>query len=351
MSRGHRRPGASSPVITGPAFTTFTEAYLAVLAQVAGDPRYQIATRGNSAQEILNVCFTVDDPLTRSPYLAARKANIVFNHAEVLWYLSGRDDLAMIGHYAPRLRRFSTDGQRLTGTAYGPRLFGPGSDGTNQFDRVIALLRADPDTKRAAMVVMQPGELADPANPDVACTLALQLILRGDALHMTAHMRANDAVTGLLCDVFSFTFIQEYAARLLGAKVGVYTHHAGSMHINLPDLPKAHAIVRDARDTAPPRFPAAAIPADHLDDLATVLAWEQALRLNQRAATASDPGLASLHPYWQRIVMLFEAHRQLTRHPGGQVDAATLAVLHPGHRWLLACRWPRSIPAPPGGRP
>lgn len=343
-------PGASISGITGPAFATFTDAYLAVVGEVAGSPRYEIATRGNTAQEILNVCFTVDDPLTRSPYLAARKANIVFNHAEALWYLSGRDDLAMIGYYAPRLRLFSADGQRLTGTAYGPRLFGSGLDGVSQFDRAIALLRADPDTKRAAMVVMQPGELADPANPDVACTLALHLMLRGGALHMTAHMRANDAVTGLLCDVFSFTFIQEYAARVLGAKVGAYTHHAGSMHINLPDLAKARAIMREAIGTAPPRFPAAAMPADHLDDLAAVLAWERVLRLNQRAATPSDPGLVGLHPYWQQIVMLFEAHRQLT-HPRGPVDAAILAALHPGHRWLLARRWPSNVPAPPGGHP
>lgn len=349
MSLGHGPPDATGPGVTGPVLATFTDAYLAVLSQVADSPRYEIATRGNTAQEILNMCFTVDDPLTRSPYLAARKANIVFNHAEALWYLSGRDDLAMIGHYAPRLRGFSIDGQRLTGTAHGPRLFGPGPDGASQFDRVIALLRADPDTKRAAMIVMQPGELADPANPDVACTLAVQLILRSGALHVTVHMRANDAVTGLLCDVFSFTLIQEYAARLLGAKVGTYTHHAGSMHINLPDLPKARAIVREATNTAPPRFPAAAMPADHLDDLAAVLAWEQELRLNQRAATPSDPGLAGLHPYWQQIVMLFEAHRQLTRHPGSPVDAATLTSLHPGHRWLLACRWPGNIPAPPGG--
>jgi len=348
---GRGRPDASNPGVTGPAFATFTDAYLAVLAQVADSPRHEIATRGNTAQEILNVCFTVDDPLARSPYLAARKANIVFNHAEALWYLSGRDDLAMIGHYAPRLRSFSTDGQRLTGTAYGPRLFGPGSDTASQFDQIIALLRADPDTKRAAMVVMQPGELADPANPDVACTLALHLILRGGALHMTALMRANDTVTGLLCDVFSFTFIQEYAARLLGAKVGTYTHHAGSMHINLPDLAKARAIVREATDTAPPRFPAAAMPAGHLDDLAEVLAWEQALRVNQRAATPSDPDLAGLHPYWKQIVMLFEAHRQITHHPGDTVDGATLAALHPGHRWLLRHRWPRTVPAAPRGGP
>ena len=83
MSRGHGPSDATGPgVVTGPVFATFTDAYLAVLSQVAGSPQYEITTRGNTAREILNVCFTVDDPLTRSPYLAARKANIVFNNAE-----------------------------------------------------------------------------------------------------------------------------------------------------------------------------------------------------------------------------------------------------------------------------
>jgi thymidylate synthase len=351
MNQGPWLEAGPGREITVPAFGTFADAYLAVLSGVTGSHQYEIATRGNSAREVLNVSFTIADPLARSPYLAARKANIVFSHAEALWYLSGRDDLAMIAYYAPRLRGFSADGHRLTGTAYGPRLFGAGPDGTSQFDRVIALLRADPDTKRAAMVVMQPGELVDPANPDVACTLALHLVLRGGALHMAAHMRANDAVTGLLCDVFSFTFIQEHAARLLGVPVGTYTHHAGSMHVNDRDLPRARAIVREASDTALPRFPAAAMPDGHLHDLAAVLEWEQALRLNQRAATPDDPDLARLHPYWRRIVILFETYRQLTCHPGRLVDPATLAALHPGHRWLLSRRWPGNVPATPGGGP
>jgi thymidylate synthase len=350
MTRGPGPLDATGAELTGPAFATFTDAYLAVLLRIIGDYQYEIATRGNSAREILNVCFTVGDPLARSPYLAARRVNVVFNHAEALWYLAGRDDLAMIAHYAPRLLAVSADGQRLTGTAYGARLFRPGRDGASQFDRVVALLRTDPDTKRAVMLVMEPGELADPNNPDVACTLGLHLMVRGGALHLTAYMRANDAVTGLLCDVFSFTFIQEYAARLLGVRVGGYTHHAGSMHINLPDLAKADAIVRQATSAAPPCFPTAAMPADRTGDLAAVLAWEQALRLNQQAATAGDPGVAGLHPYWRQIVMLFEAHRQITRHPAGPVDDATLGALHPGHRWLLSRRWPQNVPTLAGRR-
>jgi thymidylate synthase len=123
------------------------------------------------------------------------------------------------------------------------------------------------------------------------------------------------------------------------------------MHVNHRDLPQARAIVREASDTAPPQFPAAPMPDGHLQDLAAVLEWEQALRLNRRAATPDDPDLAGLHPYWRQIVLLFEAYRQLTCHPSRPVDRATLAALRPGDRWLLARRWPGNVAATPGGGP
>lgn len=79
------------------------------------------------------------------------------------------------------------------------------------------------------MLIMRPDELVDPADPDVACTIGLQLLLRNVALHMSAYMRGNDACIGLLGDPFSFTFLQELAARMLGVDVGTYSHHVGSM--------------------------------------------------------------------------------------------------------------------------
>jgi thymidylate synthase len=55
----------------------------------------------------------------------------------------------MIGYYAPRRAALATSDGRLTGTAYGPRLFGPGPDGRSQFDRAMDLLRTEQDSKRA----------------------------------------------------------------------------------------------------------------------------------------------------------------------------------------------------------
>ena len=327
-------------MISGPVFDTFTDAYRAVLAHVRHHPQYTTATRGKSAIEATNVSFTIADPIPRTPYLAARRANIVFNHAEVLWYLSGRDDAATMVYYAPTLARLSSDGKTLTGTAYGPRLFAPSTvDGISQFERALRLVRNDPDTKRAAMLLMTPEELIDQDNPDMACTLGLQFLLRGGRLNMAAFMRGNDAVIGLLGDTFAFTFIQEFAARLLGVEMGSYSHHVGSMHINLLDLARVDQILAEPPSTG---FPAEPMPTSTLwADIRAVLAWEERLRHNLGEFTG---GQDDLHPYWRRIVALFEVYRQIAHQPDRQVTPDSLELLYPGHRWLVELRWPNRMP-------
>ncbi|GAB1693280.1 thymidylate synthase [Krasilnikovia sp. M28-CT-15] len=328
-------------MITGPVFGTFTDAYLAVLREIYDQPSYSTVTRAKTAIEIPNASFTIQDPIARTPYVAARRANIVFNHAEALWYLSGRDDLDMIAHYAPRLRGLSENGTTLTGTAYGPRLFGASPpDDRSQFDRILALLHDDPDTKRATLLIMRPDELTDQANPDVACTLGLQFMLRAGRLQASAYMRGNDAMIGLYGDTFAFTFIQEFAARLLGVEVGTYAHHVGSMHINTLDLAKVERIL--AEPPHPDFGPAAMPSATCWADLRVVLSWEERLRRDQ---VAFGPNSVDLDRYWVQVIALFEVHRQLTHRPDQPITPEALALLRPGHRWLVEQRWPDRMPA------
>lgn len=350
-------------MLTPATFSSFTDAYLAVLRSIVDSPEYATAGRGKDAWETTNVSFRLLNPLTRMPYLAARRANPVFNYAEFLWYLSGSADIDMIGYYAPRLRSLSTDGRTLTGTAYGPRLLRrTGADGRSQFERALDLVANEADSKRAAMILMRPDELEDPSNPDVACTLGLQFMLRGGHLHASGYMRGNDAKIGLLCDVFSFTMIQEFAARLLGIPIGTYTHHVGSMHINTLDLNQVHAILAETDTTAntageagsdspfePARrtdtFPADPMPADTTwTTIETVLAIEASLRHNEAPLTPGDAAELPVNAYWQQILLLFEAYRQLT-HTKEPITVEVLEALHPGHRWLLAVRWPERVPA------
>ncbi|GGM23380.1 thymidylate synthase [Dactylosporangium sucinum] len=334
-------------MLTPASFATFTDAYLAVLRTIVDEPHFVTVGRGKDAWEVPNVSFRLANPIARTPYLAGRRANPVFNVAEFLWYVAGRDDLDMIAYYAPRLRQLSVDGQHLAGTAYGPRLFTPGgADGRSQFQRTLDLTVNERDSKRAAMIIMRPDELEDSSHPDVACTLALQLMLRDGALHMTGYMRGNDAKIGLLCDVYSFTMILEFAARLLRVPVGTYTHHVGSMHINTADLDQVRAILAEA-ESAPGggSFPADPMPAaTDWSVISEVLDHEEALRTNQWALSPAEAADLPVDPYWQRIVLLLEAYRQL-QHTTEPVTRDVLDALHPGHRWLLAHRWPDRIPA------
>jgi thymidylate synthase len=239
------------------------------------------------------------------------------------------------------------DGETLAGSAYGSRLFRPApGGGQSAFDQVLGIIRDDPATKRAVMTMFRPEELAVPGNLDVSCVLAFQLLLRDGRLHAVCYMRASDADQGLLSDVFSFTLLQEFAARQLGVPVGTYSHYAGSMHIAETSLPRVGEALAEARDSgrAGPRFGFPPMPEDaSWADLETVQAHEELLRTGQRSHTPETIAGTGLAPYWQQVLLLFEAHRQV-RHTDEPVSAGVLAALDPGFRWLLRHRWPDRVP-------
>ncbi|MFD0574110.1 thymidylate synthase [Kitasatospora gansuensis] len=214
----------------------------------------------------------------------------------------------------------------IVGSAYGKRLF------PAPFDQALALLRSERDSKRAFLPVFWPGALDDPASPDVPCLIGLQLLAREGRLHMVAYMRANDANRGLIADVFSFTFIQEFAARLLGLELGTYTHHVGSMHVAVAELLHLADVAAEAGHSVgqPARFAPESMPAGSgWEQVRQLLVHEEVLRTNQMQYAPADIAALDLSPYWQEIVRLFEVQRQLIHCAADPVDADLLTALTP----------------------
>ncbi|GIJ52315.1 thymidylate synthase [Virgisporangium aliadipatigenens] len=325
------------------SFDDFHAAYLSILQDAYKDYDYVNKPRGNLSREKLGVSFVVRDPIQRQVMSAARRANIVFNFAEALWYLSGSDLLEPIAHYAPSIRQYSADGVTLPGTAYGPRIMSVDETGTTQWANVVAELRRDPDSKRAILQIFRNDEIGIPGNIDVACTLALQFLVREGRLEAIGFMRANDAYRGLVSDYFSFTFIQEVLARELGVEVGAYHHHVGSLHIYEDDWPRAERVLSEPAPAASvprDRFPV--MPAgDNWPHIHRVLALEAVLRRNE--ATRADLGeaLADLPEYWADVVALFELQRQVTFE--GRIRAESVSGLPPVYRWLVEQKWAARI--------
>jgi thymidylate synthase len=319
------------------AYDTFEHAYLANLAQVRAHPEFVNAPRGFRSREILGLAYRLSNPCERMIRIPERRINIVFNFAEVLWYLSGRDSLDFVAFYAPSMRKYSADGRTLRGTAYGPRIFNFGGAGFNQWDSVIRTLRADPDSKRAVIQIFAPEELLIEDNVDVACTIGLQYMIREGDLHAVSYMRANDAYRGTVSDVFSFTFLQELLATQLGLRMGSYTHVAGSYHLYEADQPLADRVLASRGNSlCGDPFPAMP-PGDNWPAIAAVLELEEALRTQRLTLQRPDIDALDLPPYWKQVVALFSLHAQ--RRFGTVVDPDLLGFLDPLYASTIENLW------------
>jgi thymidylate synthase len=317
------------------SYASFHDAYLTQLGLVCNSPQFHNSPRGFPSRERIGVQYTVLDPRQRVPFVPARRLNIVFNFAEALWYLSGRDDLDFIAYYAPSMLNYSMDGRTLTGTAYGRKLFGA-DDGKSQWESIVSQIRDDPDTKRAVMQIFDGAELRVKDNIDVSCTLGLQFLLRESALHAVSYMRANDAYRGMVSDVFSFTFLQEFLAAELGLGLGSYVHTVGSLHIYLHDDPRIQEVLSSSAGASweMPKFPA--MPTgSNWPFLRELFEIEEALRANRHSISPDTSGLG-LPAYWNQVILLFEFYRRL------RLDEPTVDIvsaLHPLYRYLVNWRW------------
>jgi thymidylate synthase len=93
------------------------------------------------------------------------------------------------------------------------------------------------------------------------------------------------------------------------------------------------------------RFEFPSMPADTgWSDITTVLEHEELLRTNQAQYTPSGIASLGLPQYWQQVLLMFEAHRQIVHRTADPVDRRVLHAVDPGLRWLLENRWPKRMP-------
>ena len=197
--------------------------------------------------------FKITNPLAREVTIPERKWFDSLPYAESLWIASGRNDMAYITHYLPRMKDFSDDGIYMRG-GYGPRFRNyngehddyrieginvrqPGS--TDQLKYVIDCFNVDMETRRAVMNFGDPMKDCFDENwelkksKDIPCTRELHFMKQSNnnKLDLIVRMRSNDLIWGASAvNIFNYTFMQEYVAAILGLEVGNYYHIADNLH-------------------------------------------------------------------------------------------------------------------------
>lgn len=295
-------------------------------------------TRGATCLELpapILICLT--EPTARWVTLPERKWYPTLAYAESLWLASGRNDLAFIQPYLPRMEQFSDDGTIMR-AGYGPRLRRYDATpedlcyatplqatvqhlGTDQFAYLEALLKQDQYSRRGTMTIAQP--LKDQLTPqksikqtkDYPCTCTLHFMIRDGALDLMVHMRSNDLIWGFSAvNVFNFTWMQEYWASILGVPIGQYYHLINNLH-----LYKHHyAQAKQLADASPVEINPYRYDT-HIDSLAqfdqaicTLSHLEQAWRKNihQQPPMFEDPFFQD----WAAVLYHHHTQKPITMH-------------------------------------
>jgi len=194
---------------------------------------HTIAPRGAKTIEAPEpVCTVYKQPRERVLLSASRDANPFFHFFEALWMLAGRRDTAFVSRMVERMGKFSDDGVNLWG-AYGYRWRRHFEH--DQLDEVCAMLRKDPDTRRAVLSMWDPRsdpERAAQGGRDVPCNTQAFFKVRNGALNMTVLNRSNDMIWGAYgANAVHMSMLQEYVADRVRVKVGVYRQVSDSLHV------------------------------------------------------------------------------------------------------------------------
>lgn len=282
---------------------------------LTGRGNFEVDSSKGRSTEVFGALLELKNPRARLSR-SFSKAKAFSPLGELFWYLAGSDSVEFIKHYIPNYPKLIKDEVTANG-AYGPRIFGDMAcekrDETSQWDRVIRTLR-EREGSRNALIQIYANSDAKPKNGDKPCTCTIQFAVRNGQLLMHTHMRSNDAFFGLPHDIFTFTMLQEIAARELGYGLGRYTHSVTSLHLYhdsaaTEDRPAntstsgAEAYYREGfHESRPmPEMPSGN-PWPNIDQVKIA---EQEIRGGNIDYTAPT----DLAPYWKDIIELFRIHK------------------------------------------
>ncbi|RRV42216.1 thymidylate synthase [Pseudomonas sp. o96-267] len=248
-------------------------------------------TKGKT-KELSGVLLKLTNPLGRLSRTEG-KGTIFSCLGELLWYLSGSNQLDQIQYYIQHYHQYSDDGKTIFG-AYGPKLFG--ADG--QIPSVIRALQERGSTRKAVVQLFSSSDIKAP-HKDIPCTCTLQFLVREGKLSLYTAMRSNDAFKGLPHDIFAFTMLQELTARKLGIPMGEYGHYVTSLHIYMDDLDKIGGFQNEGwqEKVYMPSMP----DGDQTNNVLRLLKHERELRLlNKRVSNVH------VDVYWRDLSILLE---------------------------------------------
>jgi thymidylate synthase len=177
---------------------------------------------------LFNVGFTLEDPANKIITNKERNWKPSYAEAEWQWYMSGSPNIKTLGDIygkIPPIWERMADASGNVMSNYGWQW-----KREDQLEKVIRILKTNPDTRQAAISIYDGKEIHRYAT-DTPCTYAVQFTIVQNKLYMSVYMRSNDLWYGFCNDQYQFASLQELVAERLNLPIGTYYHHAHNLHL------------------------------------------------------------------------------------------------------------------------
>lgn len=210
-----------------------------------------------SCVELPGPCvIEITDPTARQVLIPERKWNKILPMAESLWIALGSNDLDDLpGHFVKSIYNYSDDG-RTWRAGYGSRIRGF-SGVKNPYDRpidrskksdldrpletvvvdqlkyVVETLSKEPTSRQALITIHDPAKdsISDLVTKDIPCTRDLHFLIVEGRLNLYVYMRTADLIFGFSAvNMYNFSLMQQYVAKILGVPLGSYFHYVDNLH-------------------------------------------------------------------------------------------------------------------------
>ena len=184
---------------------------------------------------LFNIGFEMSNPIDNNIKQRFRDWKKEYAEAEWQWYLTGDRSITKLGDIygkIPQIWQRMANPEGEVNSNYGWQW-----ERQKQLDKVVEMLRRNPDTRQATISIYD-GKEMNQYKHDTPCTYAIQFTVVNDYLNMCVTMRSNDLWYGFCNDQYCFSQLQKLVAEETDYDIGSYFHFAHNLHLYEKDLGK-----------------------------------------------------------------------------------------------------------------
>ena len=176
------------------------------------------------------------------PMVTTKKLHLKSIIHELLWFLKGDTNISYLQENGVRIWNEWADENGNLGPVYGHQWRNWNSEGIDQIQQVIQLLKTNPDSRRMIVSAWNPSVLPDTSvsfsenvrNGKAAlppCHAFFQFYVADDKLSCQLYQRSADVFLGVPFNIASYALLTLMVAQVCGYQPGDFIHTFGDAHI------------------------------------------------------------------------------------------------------------------------